>query len=69
MRPAGALGILFFILCGWAVVHSLVAQRIPARWPMPAIDADKNPFLFWFWWTGYLMGAVGGLALATKFLA
>jgi hypothetical protein len=53
-----------FAVCAIAVIWSLVAGYVPARWPTGKVTRETSPTVFWF-----LVGIYGASGLAGLFLA
>ena len=68
MTALGIGGAFLFALGGSTVWEGLARNRVPARWPIPAIGRADQPWGFWFFISTYLVAAGIGLALALKFL-
>jgi len=51
-------------ICAGAVIWSLVADEVPAKWPMTAIRRADNPVGFWLLVGLYGAGCFGGLLIA-----
>jgi hypothetical protein len=69
MNTFAIAGFGVFIGFAAAVAYSLIAGRIPPRWPAPTIWRKDNPASYWFFVGIYSIGAVvaGGIALSHSF--
>ncbi len=68
MDTVGFLGLGATLLCTGVIVVSLYTGRVPARWPVPALDRQNASIGFWLTIFTYAVAAVTGALLPTSFI-
>lgn len=68
MDIVGFFGLAAALLCAGVIVMSLCSGRVPARWPVPALDRHSAPKAFWTMILIYAAGAMMGGLVASMFI-